>query len=490
MYTSIQQFNESGVVEIEEIVKRFTNNGEMNIGELITEMNKPIQELLCNIVAEIIEEIDKTYRDSEYRKQEYVIERTGVENSFISTCGQISYKRTYFRNKLTNELKYLADEACGITRNMRKSDDVVVESLNHVIDSSYRISGEHATQTDDVISKQAVMKDIHELDIPAYIPEIKKKKKVKALYVNADEDHVSLQFNQIKGDLKKDSNGRKINTVESRLVCIFEDIYPEHPQSKRKRLVNKHYVAGIYKDNENIWEEVLTYIDTVYDEEYLEKIYIMGDGAAWIKTGLDVLGAKSCFVLDKFHLNQSIMKAIGHMGDSVNDIRWAIYDAIQMEDLDEVKDILSNVSGFAETKGKIEQIRRTKIYITNHWGAIILPNSDSRARMGCSAEGQVSHLLSSRLSSRPLGWSIKGASNVSKLRVFVANGGNVVDLIKYKKDKVERKVKQEIIDEYDKRIRIKRKTYTDMWNRQSVATSIGRTDGMYYAFKSLRGICG
>jgi len=48
--------------------------------------------------------------------------------------------------------------------------------------------------------------------------------------------------------------------------------------------------------------------------------------------------------------------------------------------------------------------------------------------MGCSAEGQVSHLLSERLSSRPLGWSSHGVSQMVKLRVYTENKGNIYNL--------------------------------------------------------------
>lgn len=47
---------------------------------------------------------------------------------------------------------------------------------------------------------------------------------------------------------------------------------------------------------------------------------------------------------------------------------------------------------------------------------------------GCSAEGHVSHILSSRLSSRPLGWCKTGVDQMARLRVFVANGGEIYDL--------------------------------------------------------------
>jgi 5-carboxymethyl-2-hydroxymuconate isomerase len=490
MHNSIQHFMELGVKKIEKVVESFMNDEGMNIGEFVLELGKPLQELQREIVAETIEEIDEVYRKSAYRADRYVIERSGVPNTFISTCGEIKYKRTYFESKETGEYLFLADQACGITKNMRKSEDVVIEAITHAVDSSYRISGEYATNTDDIISKQAVMKDIHALEVPALIPQVKKKKQVKVLYINADEDHVSLQFNKKKGDLRIGTNGYKSNTIEPRLACIFEAIEKESKHCKRNRLVGKHYFAGVYKNVEDIWEEVLEYIDTVYDEDYLEAIYIMGDGAAWIKAGLDVLGAKCHFVLDKFHLNQAIMRAIGHLEDSVDDARSAIYDAISFEDKGSVSRVFEIAREWADSDNKKEQIRRSKVYIDNHWEAIIRPNSDEYARMGCSAEGHVSHVLSSRLSSRPLGWSETGVSKMAKLRAYVANKGKVCDLLKYKKERQERVIQEEIRKEVDKQVKKKQKIYTDVWRHETVAGSTGLVNGMYCLTKKLRGICG
>ncbi|VDN46709.1 conserved protein of unknown function [Petrocella atlantisensis] len=108
--------------------------------------------------------------------------------------------------------------------------------------------------------------------------------------------------------------------------------------------------------------------------------------------------------------------------------------------------------------------------------------------MGCSAEGQVSHLLSSRLSSRPLGWSKKGVTKMARLRAYVANDGKVCDLIKYKQEKQHRMIQDEIKIEVDKEIKRKQKTYTDVWNHQTVAGSTRLVDGMYCLTKKLRGI--
>ena len=55
---------------------------------------------------------------------------------------------------------------------------------------------------------------------------------------------------------------------------------------------------------------------------------------------------------------------------------------------------------------------------------------------GCSAEGHVSHVLSERLSSRPMGWSQTGADRMSKLRCYERNHGRekIIDLVRYSRE--------------------------------------------------------
>ena len=45
--------------------------------------------------------------------------------------------------------------------------------------------------------------------------------------------------------------------------------------------------------------------------------------------------------------------------------------------------------------------------------------------MGSCTEGHVSHVLSSRLSSRPMGWSRKGLKQMAELRAYCYSGGRV-----------------------------------------------------------------
>ncbi len=80
MCNSIQQFMDRGIQHIEKILKYFTDNEKMDIGELILELNKPLQELQRDLIKETIESIDEVYRSSSYKKNRYVIERSRDEN--------------------------------------------------------------------------------------------------------------------------------------------------------------------------------------------------------------------------------------------------------------------------------------------------------------------------------------------------------------------------------------------------------------------------
>jgi len=175
MYNSILQFNEFGVKILEKVIKKFIEKQKQDIGDLVMSLEKPLKELQCNLVAETLEIIDEIYREDPVRKKNWNIIRQNDANKFMATCGEVNYKRTYFKSKGTGERVYLADKAAGIKTHLRISNNVVIKAIENVVDSSYKLSGENAVYTDDIISKQTVMRQVHELEIP----EVKKQKREK-----------------------------------------------------------------------------------------------------------------------------------------------------------------------------------------------------------------------------------------------------------------------------------------------------------------------
>ena len=118
-------------------------------------------------------------------------------------------------------------------------------------------------------------------------------------------------------------------------------------------------------------------------------------------------------------------------------------------DKKKLQELFTQIINATEVETKRKSVREAKRYILGNWEGI--RNQYKQDYQGCSAEGHISHILSSRLSSRPLGWSKIGVDQMARLRAFEANGGVVYDFLLEKK-KAEQKearisrLKQEIIE--------------------------------------------
>ena len=113
-----------------------------------------------------------------------------------------------------------------------------------------------------------------------------------------------------KGDIKR-FKGHADNTQIVKLVYVHEG-YTDG-DVERKKLKNVTYFGGLYrgKDNGKLWDEVKEYIGKQYRTE---KIYFQSDGGAWMKKGLETLGAE--FVLDGFHIQKYIRRMARLAGDT------------------------------------------------------------------------------------------------------------------------------------------------------------------------------
>ncbi len=83
-------------------------------------------------------------------------------------------------------------------------------------------------------------------------------------------------------------------------------------------------------------------------------------------------------------------------------------------------------------------------YVTNQWEGIPIYETDGKYLKGCSAEGHISHVYADRMSSGPRTWCDDGIDKMSRLRVFVSNGGKIYEEL-IKKKKINTKLKK-----YDK----------------------------------------
>ena len=356
------------------------------------------------MLGQVVSEVDEILLGSEERKKHWTVKRIR-ERTVKTVFGNVLLKRKYFQHKRTGQYAYLADECLKINKHQRLSEAVKVGLVLRSCEVSYAKSGEAVGVTAQTTSN--VLKELREEELKQYpIPE--QKHRAENIFVCADEDHIAI---------------REKGNQQQYLVYVYDGI--EETDSRRK-LQNVHYFTQKQKgSSEDLWLEVAQYIYDVYDIDCLETIYIMGDGARWIKQGLVWL-PKSIFVLDKWHMTKYISGACALFGDDERDVfPRTLWRAIRSGDKDLFSSTVRQMKRFMPDMRQRSKIELMRAYVMNHWEGI---QNQKKLAHGCSAEGHVSHVLSARLSSRPMVWSAEGAHRMSLLRTYRANGGNVLSL--------------------------------------------------------------
>lgn len=305
-----------------------------------------------------------------------------------------------------------------------------------ILTEALKTSYEEATKvipSKQKITKSTVMEKIHA--IASEIPHIptQEKKAIKILHIEADEDHVAEQH----GRWYPTANNKSFQT---KLVYLYESKIDSETGKSRKELVEAFYFSGVYSGEdgvERLWSKVDKYIKDKYDMDVLEKVYISGDDAPWIKSGTTYI-ENAVFCTDKFHLMKYINRAANQMKDEkdiVKDELWHIMYSKSMKNheakmkFDEYTSLMMSV---AENPDAIQELRT---FALGNWAAIRRSLRDKNVG-GCSAESHVSHILSDRLSSRPMGWSETGADRMSKLRCYERNYGRekIIELVRYSRE--------------------------------------------------------
>jgi hypothetical protein len=439
MENILHYFNEKIISLTEKYLKKliFTKGISSFTDDLVKEFAK----FGSNLTQFIIEYAEKEIFELKERKEEFESLEKDKRN-IVSIFGEIEFKRRYYKNKETSKKVYLLDEFIGIEPKQRLLENVRERLITEAIETTYENAGNKAAYGVK-ISRQEVKNEIEKLDLDKEFYNKKEKvKQVENLYIIADEDHVHLQ----KGGIE-----------EPRIVIVYENAVSN---GKRIELNNKRHFGGIYKNKiHDLWDEVSLYIEENYDLNVLKNVFIQGDGATWIKTGLEWV-QKSVYVLDEFHMTKAINGIVGRITKENKkeqvEYKKRIYNSIKKLDFKEFKDICYEIlSEEMEYTLRVRKEQNMNYILNNEEGIRNLYNNKNLLH-GCSAEGHVSHVFSDRMSSRPMGWKTANVNNMSKLRLLredkitvkeiMVKQEKVININEYKeiKEKTKKKINKNI----------------------------------------------
>lgn len=394
---SIQQLVENVMYQMTGIASRNRADG---IKGMAREIQAVVSEASLGALGIMLNDIDeKLYRDKEHRKQWGVV-RKDDSKTIITCVGELTYRRRYYRNKNTGEYRYLLDDWLSVTPHQQIGEDVREDLVISAVNMSYQKSGKQSSPK--TVSKTSVGNYVGSVTVKEAMQSDGRKRMCRELFVEADEDHVALQI------------GRN---VQVRLVYVHEGNISD---TKRARLGHVRYLTWpIGGDTDDMWETIATYIEEQYDTDKLERIWLSGDGAEWIDKGEEWL-IKCRRLLDRYHVNKRFMSLTA----SVPYLRGWGRQILKQGTKAQINVLYEHAAEKADTKNKQEQLVEDTRYLLSHWEQITAGRAADAP--GCSAEGHISHVLSARLSSRPIGWSIAGLEQMAALRVMAANGTPII----------------------------------------------------------------
>ena len=482
MYSIIQKIYEKNNKILKEGLKKVLS------GEDVSSLTVAIKEftdvLGKELFSEIANQLDEIIFEDNKKKKQYEPVRF-QEKSLITKNGKTKFERRYYQDKETGEYVYLTDAVLGIDKGERIDKKVKSEVIERANDQSYNKSGKMVVPGLE-ISATTVMRNVRKNEWKMNIEERSEEKKIKSkyIYIQVDEDHVKQRN-------KKGCTISKIITVYTRKRTLTKpDRIPEVKQV-RKELVDKFTFSGLYKDTQEMWEDVAYYIDCTYKKDEIENIFIMGDGASYIKAGVEWID-KAVFVLDLFHLE----KYINHLNYDEylkSKLQEAIdqYDPISTENImnEAIKKIKKEIKEDEELgrntnrlKNRLKKIENTKTYLMNQWSGIEAHDKYKDKLTGCCQEGQVHHTLSERMSTDAKVWCEEGIDEMSQLRAFTQNGGNVYQKIIDISTQEKRNKKIEALEK-----RIKKKAQKKIFGTTgvSIPTLAGARDELYYELKNI-----
>ena len=413
----IQQISEKLT---KKILEKAYSGGICDIDLLSSSVLEDCKSAARDILEAIVSDLNiKIREDKPSRKARgLILKEKNRERSLLTELGRLDLPRDYYYDKKEEKYDYLLDRVIGLQGYERISAGVRAKLVSMATEVSYAKSAE--TVTGGQLSRQCVRKCILKLGAIEKRPQpYEPKRKVKELHLFADEDHVHMQR---EGKTK----GKKSRMVP--LVTVTEGV--EEESKGRNRTINAMHFVDENFDTKALWKSVEGYIGASYDIESIERIYIHADGGKWITNGLASF-SNVTRVMDGFHLEKRLKEVSRNFPGS--NLRQRIKAAIEKGDRKKLDMLMQEMYARSQDKKQIEYTTKLGRYLTENFEEI--RNRLKSDTVGSCTEGQVSHILSTRFSRNPMGWSEEGLGKLSKQRVYIKNKGKIEASDFKKKDK-------------------------------------------------------
>ena len=397
--------------KIDDVISKFNPSGNVNnYIDLLSSLDNNMADFMRISLKNLLEELDRSYCLYIERRKKYHI-KYKTSRTILTIFGEITYSRYFYKSKLNGKCFCYIDRLLGLKKYDYFDPYIKAEILDFVSDNNYSETANHINSLignrisvngkDKYLSRQTVRNVILNENVSK--PKIDKLDDVDELYIISDEKWIPTQNNDHKKVMQKS-------------IVIFDGF---NVNGKRKSLNNKMTFSG---RNEEFIYDAIDYIENAYDSSKINKFYMLGDGATWIKSlkyhfnynsNIEIIQA-----LDKYHFKQNIWRTLPDKS-----VYNALCECIISDNKDDYKRLINEIIDLhPERKERIEEYKK---YILNNWNNIL---NLYKYNLSCPMESQISHTFASYFTSTPKAYNKNTIDKLITLRLLKKNNYNIKEL--------------------------------------------------------------
>lgn len=383
------------------------NDNVFNYVNLLSNLDESLCSIARDTLINIFKSLDNAFASSVERKCKYDI-KSHHTRTILTIFGEITFTRTFYQSKVNKKLYCFLDRYLGLHKYDYFDPYIKTLVINYAANNSYPKTATYINElignriSIDTKVKFLSRQSIRNIILTSIVSEVAndfKQDTPDAIHIIADEKWIPTQ------------NNNK-NDVMEKSIVLFESI-------KNHKLHKKQIFASL---DYSFIDNCLDYIYNSYDIEKIKYVYIMGDGASWIKSLSQYFqfnpNIKVICGLDKFHFKQAIHHIC--LNNTLENIITEYVLNNKKTDFIKCCDCLINSYPYRK-----ETIENKKIYILNNWSHI---NNLYNYNLSCPMESQISHNIADLFTSRPKGYSIKMIKKLTKIRLLYKNNHNIKKL--------------------------------------------------------------
>ena len=387
------------------------------------------------VLAKTLEEVDQNLKAE---RPQGTLENTGKRPKVLMTrLGDIRYERTRYRDRQTKKSRYLLEEKLGLWPNQRISlsrskMEMFIASLD-----TYRGAQENVrlllgiTRSHESI-RQSILKEADqiiryqtsELEKTKHLEDKPQKPLSDIAYLETDSAFVRFQRRKKRKPNQKTPSKRKRKSIEIKLGIGYTGKESRYKTGARlaQCLQNKFFHVDI-TSGMKFMEHLSLIAEKKLCLSGVKALIVGGDGARWIKRGLEDNFVNAVYVLCRFHLWRNVKRALSLRPEAQKTIKHLI----QTDQIDRALDLIREMIQKPKDMKETRDLKALYAYICQNREGINsldhIQDKEIKSQVrGCGAiESNVDKFIAHRMKKKGMSWSPKGALSLLKVKEKIMN---------------------------------------------------------------------